>query len=73
MLLLLLTSWYFLVIFWAITKKEVIGLANVLEEEERIANAIADSITPLLIPSLQLYTWRGRDLLLISVTHPIFV
>ena len=49
--------------------KEVIGLANVLEEEERIANAIADAITPLLIPSLQLYTCRGRDLLLISVPH----
>ena len=44
--------------------KEVIGLANILEEEERIANAIADSVSPLLIPSLQLHTWRGRDLLL---------
>lgn len=49
--------------------KEVIGLANVLEEEERIANAIADSVSPLLIPSLQLHTWRDRDLLLISVPH----
>jgi len=36
--------------------KDVIGLANVLEEEERIANAIADSVSPLLIPSLQLHT-----------------
>lgn len=49
--------------------KDVIGLANVLEEEERIANAIADSVSPLLIPSLQLHTWRDRDLLLISVPH----
>lgn len=49
--------------------KEVIGLSNVLEEEERIANAIADSVSPLLIPSLQLHTWRDRDLLLISVPH----
>ncbi len=49
--------------------KEVIGLAKVLEEEERIASAIADSVSPLLIPSLQLHTWRGRDLLLISVPH----
>ncbi len=49
--------------------KNVIGLANVLEEEERIANAIADSVSPLLIPSLQLHTWRDRDLLLISVPH----
>ena len=49
--------------------KEVIGLSNVLEEEERIANAIADSVSPLLIPSLQFHTWRDRDLLLISVPH----
>lgn len=49
--------------------KEVIGLRNILEEEERIANAIADSVSPLLIPSLQLHTWRDRDLLLISVPH----
>lgn len=49
--------------------KEVIGLSNILEEEERLANAIADSVTPLLIPSLQLHTWRGRDLLLVSVSH----
>lgn len=49
--------------------KEIIGLSNVLEEEERLANAIADSVTPLLIPSLQFHTWRGRDLLLVSVPH----
>lgn len=49
--------------------KDVIGLANILKEEERIANAIADSVSPLLIPSLQLHTWRDRDLLLISVSH----
>lgn len=49
--------------------KEVIGLANVLEEEEKIASAIADSVSPLLIPSLQLHTWRNRDLLIISVPH----
>ena len=32
--------------------KEVVGLENVLEEEERIANVIADNVSPLLIPSL---------------------
>lgn len=49
--------------------KEIVGLANVLEEEERLANAISDSVSPLLIPSLQLYSWRNKDLLLISVSH----
>lgn len=49
--------------------KEVVGITNILEAEARIANAIADSVEPLLIPSLQLHTWRGRDLLLVSVSH----
>src|SRR5262245_3945009 len=49
--------------------KKVIGLENILEEEERLANAITDNVSPLLIPSLQLQTWRGKDLLLISVSH----
>lgn len=49
--------------------KDVVGVLNVLEEEERLANAIADSVSPLLIPALQLHTWRGRDLLLVSVSH----
>lgn len=56
--------------------KDVVGLANILEEEERLANAIADSVSPLLIPSLQLHTWRNRDLLLVSVPHgfgPYFI
>ena len=34
--------------------KEVIGIQNILKEEERLANAIADSIEPLLTPSIQL-------------------
>lgn len=49
--------------------KEVVGLDNVLQEEERLASAIADSIHPQLIPSFQLHTWRQRDLLIISVPH----
>ena len=49
--------------------KGVIGLNNILEEEEKIANAVADSIEPLLTPSIHLSTWRGRDLLIIHVPH----
>ncbi len=51
--------------------KEVIGLNNILEEEEKIANAVADSIEPLLTPSVQLSTWRGRDFLIINVPHSV--
>lgn len=49
--------------------KEVIGLNDALLVEEQIASAVADSITPLLIPLFQLYTWRNKDLLIITVPH----
>src|ERR1700693_902951 len=49
--------------------KEIIGLQNVLQEEEKIANAIADSVSPLLIPNLQFCSFRDRDLLIINVPY----
>jgi predicted HTH transcriptional regulator len=33
--------------------KEIIGLDNLLKDEEKIASAIADSVVPLLIPNFQ--------------------
>ena len=38
-----------------------IGIDDVVQDEERIANAIADSVSPLLVPYFQFYTWRNRD------------
>lgn len=49
--------------------KEVVGLSNILQEEEKIANAIADSVSPLLIPSLQFCSFRDRDILIINVPY----
>lgn len=49
--------------------KEVVGLANILQDEEKIAGAIADSVAPLLFPTFHLYTWRDKDVLIISVPH----
>lgn len=49
--------------------KEIIGLENVLQEEEKIANAIADSVSPLLIPNLQFCSFRERDILIITVPY----
>lgn len=49
--------------------KEVVGIKDVLKEEEKIANAIADSIAPLITPNFQFYTWRNLDLLIISVVY----
>ena len=49
--------------------KEVIGVENIVLEEERIANVIADSVCPSLLPNMQLRSWRGRDVLMVSVPH----
>src|ERR1700761_1287011 len=49
--------------------KEVVGLAHVLQDEEKIANAVADSVAPLLIPTFHPYTWKNRDLLIVEVAH----
>ncbi len=49
--------------------KNVIGLANILQDEERVASAVADSITPVLLPNLQFISWRGKDVLIITVPH----
>lgn len=49
--------------------KEIVGLQNVLQEEEKIANAIADSVSPLLIPNLQFCSFRERDILIITVPY----
>lgn len=51
--------------------KEIVGVENILKEEERIANAIADLIEPFVTPSIQMFTFKGRDLLLITVSHGV--
>lgn len=51
--------------------KEVVGIKNILREEERIANALADSIEPLLTPTIQLTSWRQRDLMVIHIPYTI--
>lgn len=49
--------------------KEVIGVSNVLLEEERLANVIAESIEPLLIPDIQIQSFRNKELIVIRVPH----
>lgn len=48
---------------------EILGLENVFKEEERIANAVADSIFPPLLPEIEIATIEGKDLLIIQVAH----
>ncbi len=49
--------------------KEVMGVANSLREEERLANLIADSIEPLLIPDIEIHAYRERELIVVRVPH----
>jgi len=49
--------------------KEVLGLKNPLLEEEKLANTISDSISPLLVPEIELIAYRDKELLIIRVPH----
>jgi ATP-dependent DNA helicase RecG len=51
--------------------KEIIGLTHVLQEEERLANVIAESIEPLLVPDIQIQSYRNRELIIIQVPHVV--
>nr|WP_208597680.1 helix-turn-helix domain-containing protein [Desulfogranum mediterraneum] len=47
--------------------KTVIGIAQPLDEEERLANMIADAIAPRLVPTIEMVTAQGKTLLLVEV------
>lgn len=51
--------------------KEIVGIQNILKEEERLASAMADSIEPILTPSFQLTSWRQRDVLVVLVPYSV--
>lgn len=47
----------------------VVGVASVLAAEERLANAIADSIRPALSPEIDIVSHEGKSLLIVRVPH----
>jgi len=49
--------------------KAVLGVDRVLDEEERLSSAIADSIEPLLIPDIEIFTYEGKELIIINVPY----
>lgn len=54
----------------------IVGVDNVLTEEERLANAIADGIRPAMTPEIDIVSHEGKALLLVRVPHwrgPFFV
>ena len=46
---------------------KVRGIHDVLAEEERLASLIADSITPKLVPTIEVLPWRKTQLLAVEV------
>lgn len=47
--------------------QKLVGVAQPLDEEERLGNLIADSIEPRLVPNIDLITHQGKSLLIIEV------
>jgi ATP-dependent DNA helicase RecG len=49
--------------------RDVVGVERPLEMEERVANLVADSIQPRLLPEIEIVPWRHVHLLIVEV-HP---
>ena len=49
--------------------KEICGVADPLQEEERLASAIADNIEPLLVPDIEIHSYNDKAVVLIHVPH----
>lgn len=47
--------------------RQIVGVENPLDEEERLCNLIADSIAPRLVPNVELLTVEGKTLLVVEV------
>jgi predicted HTH transcriptional regulator len=49
--------------------RDVRGVADPLDEEERLANLISDRISPRLVPEIEILPWRRSQVLALQV-HP---
>jgi ATP-dependent DNA helicase RecG len=49
----------------------VVGVADPLVDEERLADAFADGIRPLLVPEVQIHAWRNWQLIVVTVPHAV--
>ncbi len=47
----------------------IVGINNVFEAEEKLANAIADSIYPPLMPEIETTSFEGKAIIVIRVVH----
>lgn len=49
--------------------KEIVGVEDPTSDESRLCNAFSDMICPQMIPDINIISYRGLSLLLISVPH----
>lgn len=49
--------------------KEIVGVVDALKEEERIASSIADNVTPLLVPDIEIHSYRNKEIIILNVPH----
>ncbi len=47
----------------------IVGVNDIFEAEEKLANAIADSIYPTLMPEIETTSFEGKSLIVIRVAH----
>ena len=47
--------------------RQIIGVSAPLDDEERLCNLISDSITPRLVPNIEMMTVEGKTLLVVEV------
>jgi predicted HTH transcriptional regulator len=57
--------------------REIVGVPEISQEEERLTNLIADRIEPRLVPDIHILPWRKKHVLAVDVfpspTRPHFV
>lgn len=49
--------------------KKIVGIDNALREEERLTSTISDSIAPLIVPDIEIRTYRNKEIILIHIPH----
>ena len=49
--------------------KKITGIQRPLNEEEKISNAVTDSISPLFLPNIEIHNIRNKELLVIKAPH----
>ena len=45
------------------------GVSDALQVEESLANAISDSIAPAMMPEIEIFSIKGRQLVLLKIAH----